>query len=280
MPLKMASTPSFIPSPSPSPESHSDLLIRGTARVFFMRLSLTLPGKEILRISSTEAELFKGRPRFKPRKDLLSPHLDDHFPVPNAQEESEAYDTAAAPFLLSWPAAVVEEPSSGFLVEGGGGGGMCSGGGGGGGGGGDDDREWEGRGNGSLDEHYRSLIESYPGDALLLGNYARFLKAVKGDVEKSKEFCERAILASRGNHPVDGNVLSLYGELIWEKHRDVLRAYSYFDQALQSSPDDCYVLASYARFLWDSGEDDEDEDLQIEKGGINKEQDMHISTQW
>lgn len=61
---------------------------------------------------------------------------------------------------------------------------------------------------------------------------------VKGDVEKSEEFCERAILANQGNENVGGNVLSLYGELIWIRHKDAPRAYIYFDQALQSSPDD------------------------------------------
>lgn len=56
------------------------------------------------------------------------------------------------------------------------------------GGGGDDDggENWfgdgygdSGRGNGSMDEYYQKMIEAYPGDALILGNYARFLKEVK-----------------------------------------------------------------------------------------------------
>lgn len=61
---------------------------------------------------------------------------------------------------------------------------------------------------------------------------------VKGHAERAEELCERAILANRGSELVDGNVLSLYGDLIWKKHKDATRASSYFDQALQSSPDD------------------------------------------
>lgn len=56
------------------------------------------------------------------------------------------------------------------------------GGGGGGGGAGSGDGSggnWDG-GNerGSMDEYYQKMTSAYPGDALLLGNYARFLKEV------------------------------------------------------------------------------------------------------
>ncbi|GMY29301.1 Tetratricopeptide-like helical domain containing protein [Fagus crenata] len=115
------------------------------------------------------------------------------------------------------------------------------------------------KGSESVDVYYQKMIRAYPGDALLLGNYASFLKQVRGDVVKAEEYCERAILGE----PSDGNVLSLYGELIWHRHKDAPRAHSYFDQALQSAPHDCYVLASYAKFLWDAGEDDEHEQKEI-----------------
>ena len=53
-------------------------------------------------------------------------------------------------------------------------------------------------------------------------------------MEKAEEYYGRAILASPG----DGEVLSLYGKLIWERHRDESRAKSYFDRAVTASPDD------------------------------------------
>ncbi|CAH8378057.1 unnamed protein product [Eruca vesicaria subsp. sativa] len=114
-----------------------------------------------------------------------------------------------------------------------------------------------GGGGGSVDGYYEEMIQRYPGDALLLANYARFLKEVKGDERKAEEYCERAMLSEDGR---DGEMLSMYGDLIWKNHGDGVRAQSYFDQAVQSSPDDCHVLASYARFLWDTEEEEEEEE--------------------
>lgn len=51
---------------------------------------------------------------------------------------------------------------------------------------------------------------------------------------KAEEYYGRALLES----PEDGEVLSLYGTLIWETQRDQYRANSYFDQALHASPHD------------------------------------------
>ncbi|KAL7239709.1 hypothetical protein ACSBR2_005569 [Camellia fascicularis] len=144
----------------------------------------------------------------------------------------------------------------------GGGGGRGGGGGGGGGGSGDGDGDgssgnWDSNhGNNSTEEYYQKMIDAYPGDALLLSNYAKFLKEVRGDFVKAEEYCGRAILAN----PSDGNVLSLYADLIWQTHKDAPRAETYFDQAVKAAPDDCYVMASYARFLWDCEEDEEEED--------------------
>ncbi|XP_019443372.1 PREDICTED: uncharacterized protein LOC109347774 isoform X2 [Lupinus angustifolius] len=110
------------------------------------------------------------------------------------------------------------------------------------------------------DAHYQNMIEANPNDALLLGNYAKFLKEVMGDYPKAMEYLERAILAN----PSDGHILSLYADLIWQTEKDADRAEGYFDQAIKSSPHDCYVMASYAKFLWDAEEDEEDKDFRVE----------------
>ncbi|KAJ4958140.1 hypothetical protein NE237_025251 [Protea cynaroides] len=118
------------------------------------------------------------------------------------------------------------------------------------------------------DVYYQKMIEANPGNGLILGNYAKFLKEVRGDLAKAEEYCGRAILANPG----DGNVLSLYADLIWETHKDAGRAERYFDQAVKASPDDCYVLASYARFLWDAEEEEEEEEEKEEYEEEEEEQ--------
>ncbi|KAG7652538.1 putative tetratricopeptide-like helical domain superfamily [Arabidopsis thaliana] len=154
------------------------------------------------------------------------------------------------------------------LVSGGGGGmggsggNICNGGGGVGGSGVDG-----GRSEDATDTYYREMIDSNPGNSLLTGNYAKFLKEVKGDMKKAEEYCERAILGNTN----DGNVLSLYADLILHNHQDRQRAHSYYKQAVKMSPEDCYVQASYARFLWDVDEDEEDEALGEEEENLSDE---------
>ncbi|KAJ0751968.1 putative tetratricopeptide-like helical domain superfamily [Helianthus annuus] len=135
-------------------------------------------------------------------------------------------------------------------VAGGGGGGgkIC------GGGGGNEGCDYGGDG---MDGFYRSMIEANPSSSLVLGNYAKYLKEVKGDVMKAEEYCSRAILAN----PSDATALSMYADLIWETQKDASRAQSYFDQAVKASPDDSYVMAAYARFLWDADEEVSDMNL-------------------
>ncbi|KAG5226107.1 Tetratricopeptide helical [Salix suchowensis] len=81
-----------------------------------------------------------------------------------------------------------------------------------------------------------------------------------------EEYCGRAILAD----PNDGDVLSMYADLIWQSHKDASRAESYFDQAVKAAPDDCFVMASYARFLWDAEEEEEEEEQGEQRENMSK----------
>ncbi|KAI7744136.1 hypothetical protein M8C21_010924 [Ambrosia artemisiifolia] len=159
----------------------------------------------------------------------INPHNSDHH------------------MMFSWSELDVDEGCHGGSS---GGGKIC------GGGGGDEGYYYNGDGNG-MDGYYRRMVEGDPSNSLVLGNYAKYLKEVRGDVLKAEEYCSRAILAN----PCDGTALSMYADLIWETQNDASRAQSYFDQAVNASPDDSYVMAAYARFLWDADEEESDANL-------------------
>ncbi|ONK81063.1 uncharacterized protein A4U43_C01F24830 [Asparagus officinalis] len=123
--------------------------------------------------------------------------------------------------------------------------------------------------------YYRSMIQANPENSLVLSNYAKFLKEVRGDVARAEEYCRRAIVADQG----DGNALSMYAEIVWERSRDAERAETYFDRAVQAAPDDCYVMASYARFLWEAEEEeDDDNDDDEEKENQSKNEMMKLKS--
>ncbi|XP_015079394.1 uncharacterized protein LOC107023273 [Solanum pennellii] len=148
--------------------------------------------------------------------------------------------------------AAPEDGGGGKVYSGGcwtGGGSGGDGSGSGSGSGSDNSNGWHG--NENTEAYYKKMIETYPRNALLLANYARFLKEVKGDLVKAEEYCGRAVVLN----PRDGNVLSLYADLIWLTQKNASRANAYFDQAVKFDPHDCYVVASYARFLWDAEEE-------------------------
>ncbi|WCJ30050.1 Tetratricopeptide repeat (TPR)-like superfamily protein [Euphorbia peplus] len=185
-------------------------------------------------------------PKRKPFNDFM-----DRITLHEEEENTESvlYGLDLGSTLLNQEYDVENKGKNGEILVGGGGGGKMWGGGGGNGGsdGGDNGKD-------STEIYYQKMIEANPGNSLLLSNYAKFLKEVRGDNGRAEEYCGRAILAN----PNDGNVLSMYADLIWQSHKDSSRAETYFDQAVKASPDDCFVLASYARFLWDA-EEDEDE---------------------
>ncbi|KAI3711696.1 hypothetical protein L1987_70236 [Smallanthus sonchifolius] len=194
--------------------------------------SLNDPPKKIIRASSDA--------------DLIGDSLANCLLYSIAVEEDPEGEEMDNEFLLF--------STSGLYGNGGGGGGGEGKRSGGGGHGNDHEDE-------STDLYYRSMIEANPENPMLLSNYAKYLKEVRGDFTKAEEYCSRAILVN----PNDGNVLSMYADLIWETHKDAPRAQSYFDQAVQASPDDCYVMASYARFLWDADDEEEEEVDEVDK---------------
>ena len=56
----------------------------------------------------------------------------------------------------------------------------------------------------------------------------------KRDLEGAEQYYGRAILAD----PDDGEFLSQYAKLVWELHHDQERASTYFERAVQASPQD------------------------------------------
>ncbi|PIN22032.1 hypothetical protein CDL12_05251 [Handroanthus impetiginosus] len=223
--------------------------------------SLTMSSDDSFGRSSPNRNVFDSdlKDAVKPRKSLRPPATPKPAKIKERGEGQEAGSIFHLSSGLGAAASAPERENAPQAVVGGGGCGMCGGGRGpndGSDSGSKDPGSWYG--HESTDAYYETMIQANPGNPLLLANYAKFLKEVKGDFARAEEYCGRAILAN----PSDGNVLSLYADLIWQTQRDAARAESYFDQAVKTDPNDCYVLASYARFLWDA-EDDEEEDEEV-----------------
>ncbi|XP_010475113.1 PREDICTED: uncharacterized protein LOC104754590 [Camelina sativa] len=104
-------------------------------------------------------------------------------------------------------------------------------------------------------DYYKGMLEEYPLHPLLLKNYAKFLE-YKGDFSGAEEYYHKCTVVE----PCDGVALANYGRLVMKLHQDEAKAMSYFERAVQASPEDSNVLGAYASFLWEINDDDEDED--------------------
>ncbi|KAL6972852.1 hypothetical protein U1Q18_027026 [Sarracenia purpurea var. burkii] len=289
MPIRSSSTPilkSWIPNPreSAAPESNISLQLTRTRSLSLTTSSVTLcpadgdgklrnnPTRSLSDADLRDPPVPRKTTTVKPHFPTLKRSLSSMIAI-NRQDEEVGPSSMPLTRLLSGSrlgeVLVEKDQDRGLqtLVAGGGSGGGGQGFGGRGGGrggkgsdGGDGSSEFYdsnyGHGHDCTDAYYQKMIEANPGNALLLGNYAKFLKEVRGDLAKAEDYCGRAIL----ENPNDGNVLSLYADLIWQTKRDTRRAETYFNQAVKTDPQDCYVLASYARFLWDVEEEEEEEE--------------------
>ncbi|PIN26703.1 hypothetical protein CDL12_00538 [Handroanthus impetiginosus] len=233
--LRSSSTPvlnSWLPHFSPEPESVLQIIPQS---ISFSAISLDHDKMKKKSRNLSEIDLrARGKYSFMNGRFI---NLGMDFDIPVEDDEDE----------------VVPEDCRRELGGGGRGGEGSSDGIGGAGGGGDGCDGgygcWDANhGSGNMDAYYQKMIEAYPQNSMVLGNYARFLKEFRGDLIKAEEYCGRAILAN----PTDGDVLSLYADLIWQAYEDANRAHIYFDRALKAAPGNSYVMASYARFLWDA----------------------------
>ncbi|XP_074305063.1 uncharacterized protein LOC141639994 isoform X1 [Silene latifolia] len=102
-------------------------------------------------------------------------------------------------------------------------------------------------------QYCTELLDDYPNHSMLLKKYADFLLG-KGDLHGAEEYYFRASQANLG----DGESLAQYAQLVWVLHHDHERALTYFDLAAQTASDNSFVMAAYAKFLWETEDDGED----------------------
>ncbi|XP_010457502.1 PREDICTED: uncharacterized protein LOC104738974 isoform X2 [Camelina sativa] len=105
-------------------------------------------------------------------------------------------------------------------------------------------------------DYYKGMLEEYPLHPLLLNNYANFLE-YKGDLSGAEEYYHKCTVVE----PCDGFALANYGRLVMKLHKDEAKAMSYFERAVQASPEDSNVLGAYASFLWEINDDEEEDSL-------------------
>ncbi|VVA89952.1 unnamed protein product [Arabis nemorensis] len=111
------------------------------------------------------------------------------------------------------------------------------------------------------DDYYKRMLDEYPVHPLLLKNYAKFLE-YKGDVSGAEEYYHKCTVVE----PSDGVALANYGRLVMKLHQDEAKASSYFERAVQASPEDSSrlsesedgeTLCRYAKAFWSISGDHE-----------------------
>ncbi|GJP59583.1 hypothetical protein CLOP_g12649, partial [Closterium sp. NIES-67] len=118
-----------------------------------------------------------------------------------------------------------------------------------------------------MERFYRAALMEHPQQSLFLGNYAQFLAEGK-DYERAEEAFRRAAVASRAEGGAgEAEVLVAWAKVVWEAGRDAERAMALFERAVELSPDDCFVLAAYASFLWSAESGQEPAATQVVVGG-------------
>ena len=93
------------------------------------------------------------------------------------------------------------------------------------------------------EKYYQRLLEEDPHNPLLLGNYGEFLYKHSHRREEAMMKCEELYEMAIHGDPTNGTILARYAEIQWDVHKDRQQAKVYYDQAIQSSPNDWYVCA-------------------------------------
>ena len=180
LPFRRTKSLSLTPSFHPPPSLSNDSVKRVTQNL--LELDITDPRKKI-----PVPKSWKFQPEVKSKENGVSVRDQDLRPTSDSPSSSIPGEFLNSGLGLKVPNDEVrDECVLQMLVVDGGtgsdGGRVCGGGGGGsggrgsnGGGGGDSDKSGF---NNSTDAYYQKMIEANPDNALLLGNYAKFLKKV------------------------------------------------------------------------------------------------------
>lgn len=163
--LRSASTP-ILKSCNFLSSSEPDLSIR--IHTSPRSISMSLSSSSIKKIPRTLSDGDLKHLHISKKKTFLNKPLTSGYLVEDEQGEGEFSTYNEKESCLSG-GLVLDEGSGG----GGGGNGGVLGGGGGGDGNGDG-----GKGSESMEMYYQNMIKAYPEDALILANYAKFLKEV------------------------------------------------------------------------------------------------------